>query len=464
MLAPPLSQDYTNLMEDGMDSTIFALSTAPGKAGVAIIRISGENAGKALQALTGKPLPKPRMAVLAKLFKPETSIMIDEAITLWFPAPASFTGEDIVELHTHGGHAVIQTLFQTLSTIKNVRFSEPGEFARRAFANGKIDLTQAEGLADLIDAETEMQQHQALQQMQGMLKQQCGLWRKQLLGILAKIEAYIDFPDEDLPPKLRGDFLKHAGMLCRELKRHLAERSGERIREGVHIAILGAPNAGKSTLLNMLAKRDIAITSNIPGTTRDVLEAHLNIGGYAVTLYDTAGLRETGDLVESEGVRRARDRAEKADIRVCLFDSENLPDLDPATLALANHSAIAVLSRSDLKRKEIPLPATISGKTPVILSTKEGVDVFVTQLEKRIKSCIGKNREGALVTRERHRMALIRCAERMEAFLVSIKANKPIELCAEEVRQASHALGEITGHIAAEEVLGEIFSRFCIGK
>ncbi len=448
--------------------TIFALSSAAGRAGIAVIRISGAYAGNILRVLSGKKhLPEPRRAARAHLHDPATNRLIDDALVLWFPHPASFTGENVVELHVHGGHAIIQALLHILSGFPGMRMAEPGEFARRAFSNGKIDLTQAEGLADLINAETALQHRQALRQMQGEFKRQCDAWRHQLLGMLAQMEAYIDFPDEDLPASLRDDFLAHAFTLKKQLAAHLSAQHGERMREGVRVAILGAPNVGKSTLFNYLAKRDIAIVSSIAGTTRDVLEAHLDIGGYPVIVSDAAGLREAGDAIETEGIRRARANAENASIRLCLFDAAALPDLDAETSLFMHAYSIAVLSRSDLKLEYESIPKRIGDQSPIVFSaaTGEGGAELINALKASLDSLfIQEAQGGALITRARHRQALLRCHEHLESFIHAAEAKKPIELCAEEMRRAMRDLGAITGHAGAEEVLGEIFSRFCIGK
>ncbi|MCP5361109.1 MAG: tRNA uridine-5-carboxymethylaminomethyl(34) synthesis GTPase MnmE [Hyphomicrobiales bacterium] len=445
--------------------TIFALSSGLGQAGVAVVRLSGERAGPALARLTGrKTLPTPRLATYVTFRQPDTQETLDHGLALWFPAPASFTGEDVVELHIHGSRAVARQLLHVLGQEPGLRLAEPGEFARRAFQNGKMDLTQAEGIADLIAAETEAQHQQAIRQMDGALKIQCDAWRKMLIGLLAQIEAYIDFPDEDLPAPLLQTCVNEAATLLDTLTQHVADHRGKRIREGITIALLGAPNAGKSSLLNHLARRDAAIVSETPGTTRDVLEVPLNIGGYAVTLIDTAGLRESTDAIESEGIRRAKARAEAAEITLLLFDAAALPALDTTTLSLLDDRAIVLFTKADLI--EAPSTPPLTDHTPLVISaqTGEGIAALLARIEEKLGLLMTGKREDPLVTNERQRYAITHAIHSLEQFLTSQELNHPVELMAEHLRHAASQLGHVTGVIGLEDILDAVFSRFCIGK
>ncbi|MBP2229814.1 tRNA modification GTPase [Azospirillum agricola] len=443
-----------------MTATIFALATAPGRSGVAVVRVSGPASGAALAALTRRPPPEPRRAVLASLRDPATGDALDDALVLRFAAPASFTGEDVVELHLHGGRAVVSGVIEALSALPGLRLAEPGEFTRRAFENGKLDLTEAEAVADLIDAETTAQRRQALRQMEGALGRLYEGWRDRLTRSLAHIEADIDFSDEDLPGGVADAVRPVVERLVAEIAGHLDDGGrGERLREGLHIAIVGAPNAGKSSLLNALARRDAAIVSARAGTTRDVIEVHLDLGGYPVVLADTAGLREAADdEVEEEGIRRARDRATRADVKVAVFDATALPGLDPATVALIDADTVVVVNKSDLSGAPVPV---IAGVTPVLLSARNGDGL--AELEKRLTAfsadrlAVGSTPS---LTRARHRAALDECRL---ALLRALSAPLP-ELAAEDIRLASRALGRITGRVDVEDLLDIIFRDFCIGK
>ncbi len=444
----------TNLL-----TTIFALATAPGRSGVAVVRISGPEAGSALAALTGRPLPAPRRAVLTKLRDPRTGDMLDDALVLRFTGPASFTGEDVVELHLHGGRAVVAGVIEALATLPGLRLAEPGEFTRRAFENGKLDLTEAEAVADLIDAETNAQRRQALRQMEGALGRLYDAWRERLTRALAHIEADIDFAEDDLPGGVTDAVRPVVAGLADEIAAHLDDGGrGERLREGLHIAIVGAPNAGKSSLLNALARRDAAIVSARAGTTRDIIEVHLDLGGYPVVLADTAGLREAAaDEVEEEGIRRARDRAARADVKVAVFDATTLPDLDPATLDLIDRDTVVVFNKTDLATA-IDLRPDLS---PILVSAQTGAGLRALE-EKLTEFSADRLAIGSApsLTRARHRAALTECRE---SLLRALDAPLP-ELAAEDVRLASRALGRITGQVDVEDLLDVIFRDFCIGK
>jgi tRNA modification GTPase len=451
-------------------STIFAQATAPGRAGIAVFRISGPQSARVLEALTGTSLPAPRRAARRTLWSadglgPEP---IDEALVIWFPGPASFTGEDLVELHVHGSVAVISALARELKNVHGLALAGPGEFTRRAFDNGKLDLTEVEGLADLIAAETEAQRRQAMRQAGGALSRLYDGWRERLVNALARLEAAIDFPDEDLPPDLIPA-VDHAMASAEEaIGLHLDDgRRGERLRDGLSIAILGAPNAGKSSLLNRLARREAAIVSAQAGTTRDVIELHLDLGGYPVTLADTAGLRETVDAIEAEGVKRAFDRAAAADLKLLVLDGTALgterPLIDAETAKLIDDDALLVLNKADLTGASsgADLPREVAGRPvlPVSALTGAGIEQLVEALSTTAGARLALGTAPAL-TRERHRAALERC---QAALLRGIDAELP-ELKGEDLRLAVQALGEITGRVDVEEILDRIFKEFCIGK
>lgn len=443
-----------------MIHTIFALATAPGRAGVAVVRVSGPASGDALRALTGKALPRPREAALVKLRHPTSGELLDDALVLRFTAPRSFTGEDVVELHLHGGRAVVAGVVEALGALPGLRVAEPGEFTRRAFENGKLDLTEAEAVADLVDAETSAQRRQALRQMAGALGTLYDGWRERLTRSLAHIEADIDFPDEDLPSGVSDAARPVLAVLAAEIDAHLDDNGrGERLREGLHIAIVGAPNAGKSSLLNVLARREAAIVSARAGTTRDVIEVHLDLGGYPVVLADTAGLREAAaDEVEEEGIRRARDRAARADVKVAVFDATALPALDPATVDLVDGDTVVVLNKTDLSSGGV---IDVGGQCAMPVSARTGAGL--ADLEKRLTEFAADRLAGSGVpalTRARHRSALEECRD---ALLRALNAPLP-ELMAEDVRLASRALGRITGRVDVEDLLDVIFRDFCIGK
>ncbi len=460
--------------------TIFALASGAGRAGIAIIRISGPGAGPALAAITGKrpsDSPKPRRATVVKLSNPETSEAIDDGLALWFPAPDSFTGEDVAELHVHGGPAVVMGALGALSAMPGLRMAEPGEFTRRAFENGKMDLTAAEGLADLVEAETSAQRHQALRQLQGELGKLYESWRERLLKALAHIEAGIDFSDEDLPGGVEAAAAEEVGKLVSEIAAHLKDnRRGERLRSGLLIAIIGPPNAGKSSLLNLLARRDAAIVSETAGTTRDVIEVHLDLGGYPVIVADTAGLRDVGDGgdggsggddIEAEGIRRARGKAREADLRLAVFDGQAWPETDPHTAGLVDADTLVVVNKSDLGPPAPPLE--VGGQPALAISalTGDGIEAFLAAAAERVAGLMGIAPSpvmGPALTRARHREALKECRAALERFLAAAAGDRTPELAAEDLRLAARALGRISGRIDVEDVLDAIVRDFCIGK
>ena len=443
-----------------MSQTIYALSSGAGMAGIAVIRISGRDAALALESLSARALPPARWATRVRLSDPSTGDALDHGLALWFPGPASVTGEDVAELHVHGGRAVIEAVLAALGRLDGLRLAAPGEFTRRAFDNGKLDLTEAEGLADLIGAETTMQRHQALRQMDGALGRLYEDWRARLLRALAHLEADLEFPDEDLPEGTRSAAVPEIAAIGTQIGTHLADRHrGERLRDGLMIAILGAPNVGKSSLLNRLARRDAAIVSAIAGTTRDVVEVHMDLGGYPVTLADTAGLREAGGQIEVEGVRRARQRARQADLKLALFDATSWPETDKGTAALVDGDTLAVLSKCDLARPDGT--PELEGR-PIHLTssiTGQGIDALVAALTEAATARLAAGEAPAL-TRARHREALEDCV----ACLARADTASAPELATEDVRLAARALGRITGRVDVEDVLDLVFRDFCIGK
>lgn len=434
-------------------NTIYALSTAPGRAGVAVIRISGEGAREAVTALTGEAPGRPREAKLRRFRDPESGAPLDLGLLLFFEAPASFTGEDVAELHIHGGRAVVAAMLRALGHMHFLRAAEPGEFTRRAFEHGKLDLTAVEGLADLIDAETEAQRVQALRQMEGALGKLYECWRARLVKALAYAEAEIDFPDEEVPGDLLAKLGPEIHALASEIAAHLDDgRKGERLRDGVEVAIVGPPNAGKSSLLNRLAGREAAIVSEEAGTTRDVLEVRLDIAGVPVTLADTAGLREAANAIEREGVRRALARAEAADLRLVLVAPGAGGDF-----SLAREGDIRVVNKLDLDA-EVP-----KGAIGISALTGQGLDALEAALREKIGAAY-EAQEHPLITRARHREGLSDCAASLARAGEALEAGRDAELVAEDLRLAARALGRITGRVDVEDLLDVIFRDFCIGK
>ncbi|NQZ14135.1 MAG: tRNA uridine-5-carboxymethylaminomethyl(34) synthesis GTPase MnmE [Alphaproteobacteria bacterium] len=449
--------------------TIFALSSAAGKAGVSVVRVSGQKAWNTLEILMPhKELPKPYSAKLCKLINPKDSSVLDHALVVGFKAPASFTGEDVIEYHVHGSIAVIDELLEVLSQMEGCRLAEPGEFTRRAFENSKMDLTEAEAVADLIEAETAAQKNQALAQMGGALADLYHGWAEELTKALAYVEAIIDFPDEDVPDSETAKALPAIEKIVAAIDEHLNDnRRGEMLRSGVQVAIIGAPNAGKSSLVNALAQRDVAIVSDMAGTTRDIIEVHLNLGGYPVILADTAGLRpdqlgsNDHDTIESEGIKRALQRAEGADIRLLVFDG-SADKLDQHTLELVDDKSLVLINKSDVSREKNS--GAINGQIPLNISvtTGEGIGEFLNALTTRIEALM-KTRSGhdaPTLTRRRHRSAL----EEAHEFLKLAIAQQAPDLMAEELRAALRSIGRITGRVDVEDLLDVIFRDFCIGK
>ena len=455
---PETKRLKTSDMSSALNNSIFALSSAPGRAGVSVFRVSGPQAGNVLEALLCSPKPKPRQAALRKIYNEDG--LLDEALVLWMPAPKSFTGEDCAEFHIHGSLAIIESLAEALLS-QGARQAQAGEFTRRAFENNKMDLTEAEGLADLIDAETEGQRKQALRQMQGGLKESYISWRETLLDALAQIEGEIDFPDEeDIPDELSHRAYPYLTQVMGQMEKLLQDANrGERIRAGLDIAIIGAPNSGKSSLINALAGREAAIVMDIEGTTRDIIEVQMSMGGLPIGLSDTAGLRDSEDVIEAEGVRRARVRAEESDIRIFVQDgSSDVWDME--ALALLSDLDFVVINKMDLGVKTKP-PALPTGSFHLSALTGEGLDNFRKALEARVIEQFSPSQDAGL-TRARHRD----CVQRALTSVIMARENLALaaELSGDDIRSALHALKELSGEIDIESVFDRIFSRFCVGK
>ncbi|KAJ7308379.1 hypothetical protein JRQ81_008919 [Phrynocephalus forsythii] len=464
--------------------TVFALSSGHGKCGVAVIRTSGPASHSALLYLTGAAEPPPpRTATLRRIRDPGSAETLDHGLVLWFPGPGSFTGEDSAEFHVHGGPAVVNGILKALGRLPQLRLAEPGEFTKRAFQNGKLDLTAAEGLGDLIQAETEGQRRQALRQMQGELGDLYRRWSDTLTKALVHVEAYIDFSEDDnIEEGVLGQVEELVGSLEGQLREHLHDgRRGERLRDGVHVAIAGPPNAGKSSLLNCLCQRPAAIVSPVAGTTRDVVEAAVNIGGFPVVLSDTAGLRDTRDAVEVEGVNRARQRVKDADLVLAILDAEEMArqldrlapavqDVLPPEAPEGSRPSLLVLNKADLlgdgdrsrlfascSRHRLPPACLLSCKT------EEGIGPFLQVLGEQLARMCGDPLVGSpSPTRARHHLSLSQCLEALGQFRGHREGD--LALAAEDLRRARRCLGQLTGQVGSEEILALIFRDFCIGK
>ena len=442
--------------------TIYALSSGPGISGIAVIRISGKETSKAIELITGKLVPNPRVATLRKINKINTSELIDEGIILWFPGPESYTGEDMAEIQVHGSKAVIDALHTSISSIENCRLAEPGEFTKLAFQNGKINLLKAESIADLISSETEIQRQQAIKIMNGKSADQFNFLREKLLKILSHVEAKIDFPDEDLPKDIFEEIKKSSDDVLINIEKILNDQKvGERIREGFKIAILGPTNAGKSSLLNHLSNRDVAIVSEIAGTTRDVVETHLNIDGYPVIISDTAGIRESKNEIEKKGIKLSLNRAEEADLKLIVVDAKNI-DFTGVLKGLLDQNAILVINKSDLLKGDIN--PEIKKLNHVLISIKENlnIDELILKIKNNLKNKFITS-DDILITRERHRQHLEQCLEYLKNFNKKNEV-EDFDKAAEDLRLATRHLGMIVGKVDVEEILGSIFNDFCIGK
>ena len=442
--------------------SIYALSSGPGISGVAVIRVSGPETGDVLKKLTNEPFPKPRVATLKKINKIDTNELIDEGIIIWFPAPESYTGEDMAEFHVHGSRAVIQAIQSSISKIKNCRLAEPGEFTKIAFQNGKINLLKAESVSDLISSETEIQRQQAIKIMSGKSSDKFNSWRAGLLKILSSVEAKIDFPDEELPEDILKDIKNNSEKIKFEIKKTLDDlKVGEKIREGFKIAIIGPTNAGKSSLLNHLSRREVAIVSEIAGTTRDVIETHLNIDGLPVVISDTAGIRDSKDEIEKKGIKLALERAEDADLNIVVIEPKSahftgfLKDLIlDKSIIVINKSDLGVDNMIDEFKKYNPIYISIKNE--------KNIDELITLIKNKLKNQF-INSEDILITRERHRQNLEQCVFHLNNFQRK-NAKEDFDKAAEDLRLATRHLGMIVGKVDVEEILGSIFSDFCIGK
>ena len=433
--------------------TIFALSSAHGRAGIAVVRLSGPLVEAVLPQLTRARLPEARRAALRKFFATADHGAIDQGLVVFFPGPASYTGEDVVELHLHGGRAILARLMDALIGL-GLRPADPGEFTRRAVENGKLDLTRAEGIADLIDAETEAQRRQALSQYSGHFERLCEAWRERLVRGSAWAEAAIDFSDEELPDDLLEKSRSDARALAKELEAYIQDdRRGEILRDGLQLTVIGPPNVGKSSLVNALARRDVAIVAETAGTTRDVIDVHLDLGGYPVIVSDTAGLRYTAEAVESEGVRRALARARSADLVLLLLDGTR-PDEAPVSMETARAPDLVAWNKSDL-----PWPASQKGLR-LSLKTGEGLAELIEAIGNAVQARLDPPREAAVLTRARHRQALVESVEALNRAAMG----KTAELLAEDLRIATRAIGRISGRVDVEDLLDVIFRDFCIGK
>lgn len=441
--------------------TIYALSSGAGLAGVSVVRVSGPRADGLLTELGVSPLPEARYAALHKLRSPGGDNVIDQALVLRFPAPGSFTGENVAELHVHGGRAVLAALFDEIAATGLARQAEPGEFTRRAFENGKLDLTAAEGLADLVAAQTDAQRRLALRQYDGALADLYEGWRTRLIDLMGYAEAEIDFSDEELPEGLKSATEARIAALNAEIEQHIVRADrGEHIRSGFPIVILGAPNVGKSSILNHLAQRDAAIVSETAGTTRDVIEVQLNLGGFAVTLSDTAGIREAADAIEAEGVRRAEQRAEDAALRLVVLDATDAT-LPAKVRALIAGDCLVVVNKADLLNGRYAATGLPDGIDPILVSaeTGAGLEDLLSQLTGYVRDRL-ESSEAPVPTRQRHREALATA----NAALANVADAAYPELAAEDVRVALRALGRITGRVDIDEILDTVFRDFCIGK
>ena len=443
--------------------TIYALSSGPGVSGVAIIRISGSEAANVIKSITKQKIPEPRIATLRKINNINNSEVIDEGLILWFPGPHSYTGEDMAEIHIHGGKAVILAVQKEISKIKNCRLAEPGEFTRLAFQNGKINLLKAGSIADLISAETEIQRLQAIKIMNGKSSKKFNELREKLLKLLSFVEAKIDFPEEDLPDENIKKIKKDSLDILKEIKKILDDQNvGEIIREGFKIAIVGPTNAGKSSLINNLSNREVAIVSEIAGTTRDVVETHLNIDGYPVVISDTAGIRDSKDEIEKKGIKLSLKKADNADLKLVVIDAKNV-DFKGFLNDLLKKNAILVINKSDLL-KEKKLGPEVSKFNHVLISLKDNlnIDKLILKIKKNLENKF-ISEEDILITRERHRQHLLQCVDHLHNFIDKNEKND-FDKAAEDLRLATRHLGMIVGKVDVEEILGSIFNDFCIGK
>ena len=442
--------------------TIYALSSGIGVSGIAVVRISGAEAKKIISGLTDKPFPTPRFATLKKVNNSNKTGLIDEGIIIWYPGPNSYTGEDMAEIQVHGSRAVVKALLDAISNFKNCRMAEPGEFTKLALKNGKINLLKAESIGDLISSETDLQMKQALKVIAGKNLKKFETWREDVLKVLSNIEAKIDFPDEDLPKEIINNIKKKSDNIIHEMEASLQDNKvGQIIRDGFKIAIIGPPNVGKSSLLNYLSNRDVAIVSEIAGTTRDVIETHLNINGYPVIISDTAGIREAKDEIEKKGIKLSLKKADEADLNIIIIEAkskENRGFLDK----YINEKTLLVVNKID-KESDI-ISSDLKKLNPILVSIKnqKNIDVLINLIKDKIKSrFLGS--ENVLITRARHRENLEDCLKNLKKFKNKNDIND-FDKAAEDLRLATRSLGKITGKVDVEEILDSIFNDFCIGK
>ncbi len=442
--------------------TIYALSSGPGVSGIAVIRISGSETRDILTKIIGIPLPNPREATLRKINKINTNDLIDQGLVLWFPGPHSYTGEDMAELQVHGSRAVIEAILDTFSNLENCRLAEPGEFTKIALSNDKINLLEAESIGDLISSDTEIQRLQALRVMSGNSLKIYLSWRNRLIKVLANVEAKIDFPEEDLPKNILDKIKVDTEKIKNEIKISLNDQKvGERIRDGFKIAIVGPPNAGKSSLLNYLSRRDAAIVSEIAGTTRDVIETHLNLNGYPVVISDTAGIRNSKNEIEKKGIKLALKKAENADLNIIVIEPKSgyfagfLKDL------ISNRS-ILVVNKSDLGIDHIVEEFKKFKPIYISLKNESNLNLLIEEIKQRLKNQF-LNSDDVLITRKRHRINLEECENHLENFNQK-DLSKDFDKAAEDLRLATRCLGKIVGKVDVEVILDSIFNDFCIGK
>ena len=441
---------------------IYALSSGPGVSGIAVIRVSGIHTKKIILSLINGEMPPPRLATLKKFNKVNNSELIDEGILLWFPGPESYTGEDMAEIHVHGSIAVVRSILDQLSKFEDCRLAQPGEFTKIAFQNEKINLLKAESISDLISAETEIQRQQAIKIMSGRSSEKFNSLREKLLKILSNVEAKIDFPEDDLPEDVIKNIKIDSEKIRLEIEKILDDQKvGERIREGFKIAIIGPANAGKSSLLNHLSNRDVAIVSEIAGTTRDVVEAHLNLDGYPVVISDTAGIRESQDEIEKKGIKLALKRAEDADLNIIVIEPKSV-DFTGFLNDLVSEKSIIVINKIDLGYKDIN--QDIEKFNPIFLSIKNetNLDELINRIKDKLKNKFVSSNE-TLITRERHRQSLEACVQNLKNFEEK-NSQEDFDKAAEDLRLATRHLGMIVGKVDVEEILGSIFNDFCIGK
>ncbi len=448
-----------NNAQKNLKNTIYSPASPIQKSGIIVIRISGPDAKKVFLSL-GCSSPEPREATLQSIYHPNTKELIDKCISIYYKAPRSFTGEDVLELHIHGGKAVLDLTMDALSKIPNLRIADPGEFSMRAFLNNKMDLTEVEGLQELIDSDTKAQHKQALKKLSGELSFTYENWRKSLLNILTRVEASIDFPEEEIP----ADVLRNTDLKIKEVIDGISlylenSKKGEKLSEGLYIAILGPTNAGKSSLINKISKKDLAIVSSIEGTTRDIIEIDLDIAGYPVTIADTAGLRESENEIENEGIRRSIEKAKTADLKIIMLDGSK-DFAQEESVKLAGENDLIVVNKKDLITSELPIKLENKKILYISIKESEGIELLMSQVINFTQGFFVNTDNTPIITKQRHRENLSKALE----CLQNTDLSADIVLAAEELRSAANYLASITGRIDVESLLGEIFSSFCIGK